>query len=74
MTNKKNFTIVANTLLDELLSDITGQNEDWLFGKTPSEHVMIGMVDGVDQDTPLTDDSASDNKLFRSIPSIGCSL
>ena len=26
MTNKKNFTIVANTLLDELLSDITGQN------------------------------------------------
>lgn len=71
MTNKKNFTIVANTLLDELLSDITGQNEDWLFGKTPSEHVMIGMVDGVDQDTPLTDDSASDNRLFRSIPSIG---
>ena len=71
MSDKNNFTVVANALLDELIGDVTGQNEEWLFGKTPSDNVMIGMIDGIGQEVPLSDDSPTDNKLFRSIPSIG---
>lgn len=44
--NKKNYTIVAEQLINELKDNITGNNEEWLFGKKPSEHVMIGMIDG----------------------------
>ena len=38
--NKQDFTIVAQCILDELVNDITGENEDWLFGKKPSDNVL----------------------------------
>lgn len=47
MKNKKHcYTLVAQSLVNELSKDIRGENKDFLFGKIPSEAVMIGMIDG----------------------------
>ena len=69
--NKKNFTIVAKNLLNELLLDISGENEDWLFGKKPSEHVMVGMIDGERKESSIIRGEMVDNQRFDSIPSLG---
>ena len=69
--NKQNCTIVAESLKDELIRDITGSNEEWLFGKTPSEHVMIGMIDGAQQEASILKGEEVDDKKFKTIPAIG---
>jgi len=69
--NKQNCTIVAESLKDELIRDITGSNEDWLFGKVPSEHVMIGMIDGAQQEASILKGEEVDDKKFKTIPAIG---
>ena len=69
--NKLNYTIVAQELIKELTNNITGNNEDWLFGKVPSKHVMIGMIDGGQKEESVLvgDESESDRR--ETIPSIG---
>ncbi len=69
--NKKNYTIVAKSLAKELIDDITGDNEDWLFGKKPSESVMIGKIDGGQQESSVLKGEDIDNQWLNSIPSIG---
>lgn len=69
--NKQDFTIVAQCILDELVNDITGENEDWLFGKKPSDNVMIGMIGADTQDASIIRGDAVDNQKFQTIPSIG---
>ena len=69
--NKNDYTIVAKELTNELIRKITGDDEDWLFGKTPSEHVMIGMIDAQSEEESILKGEEIDNKKFDSIPSIG---
>lgn len=69
--NKKDFTLVAEKLRDELLSNITGENEEWLFGKIPSQHVMVGMISASVKDSAILKGEIVDNQRFESIPSIG---
>ena len=68
---KQNSIIVAKTVLNELLQDITGENEEWLFGKIPSKNVMIGMIDSSEEDSSFFEDDVENNKMYKSIPSIG---
>ena len=64
--NKNDCTLVAESLKDELIQDITGNNEEWLFGKVPSENVMIGMIDGAMQESSiLKGEEVDDKKLDR---------
>lgn len=60
--NKKDYTIVAECLLDELVKDITGENEDWLFGKKPSDNVMIGMIGADTKDASIIKGEDVDNQ------------
>ena len=69
--NKNDCTLVAESLKDELIQDITGNNEEWLFGKVPSENVMIGMIDGAMQESSILKGEEVDDKKFKTIPSIG---
>lgn len=69
--NKNDYTIVAKELVTELIRDITGENEEWLFGKVPSEHVMIGMIDGSAKESSIIKGEEVDNQRFESIPSLG---
>lgn len=69
--SKKDYTIVAECLLDELVKDITGENEDWLFGKKPSDNVMIGMIGADTKDASIIKGEDVDNQKFQTIPSIG---
>ena len=69
--NKRDYTIVAKGLIDELVSDITGENEEWLFGKIPSDNVMIGMIDGESREESVIKGEEVDNKRFETIPSLG---
>ena len=68
---KHNSTVVAKAALHELLSEINGENEEWLFGKIPSENVMIGMIDSVEQEDNYVEDDVENNGMYKSIPSIG---
>lgn len=69
--DNKDYTLVAQNLAHELISDITGENEEWLFGKIPSENVMIGMIDGAKKESSILKGDDVDNKRLESIPSIG---
>lgn len=69
--NKKDYTIVARHLLNELISDITGENEGWLFGKRPSDCVMIGMIGADTKEASVIKGEDVDNQKFSKIPSIG---
>ena len=66
-----NSIIVAKTVLNQLLQNITGDNEDWLLGKVPSKSVMIGMIDSYSEDKGFLDDDVENNRMYKSIPSIG---
>lgn len=68
---KSDYTIVAQYLVKELVADITGENEEWLFGKKPSENVMIGMIGSDVQEASIIKGEDVDNQQFKSIPSIG---
>ena len=70
-TNKNDYTIVAYELITELVNNITGNDEDWLFGKVPSQNVMIGMIDGEKKEEAVNRGEEVDNKRFDYIPSIG---
>ena len=63
--------VVANTVLNQLLQNITGGNEDWLFGKVPSKSVMIGMIDSYSEEKGFLDEDVENNRMYKSIPSIG---
>lgn len=69
--NKKDYTLVARKLLKELLDDITGENESWLFGKKPSDCVMIGMIGADTTEASIIKGEDVDNQKFQAIPSIG---
>ena len=69
--NKKDYTLVAESIVDELIKDITGENEDWLFGKIPSKNVMIGMIDGDKKENSILKGENVDNQRFEFIPSLG---
>lgn len=69
--SKKDYTLVAKELVKELIDDITGENEEWLFGKIPSEHVMIGMIDGDKKEESIIKGEDVDNQRFEFVPSIG---
>ena len=69
--NKKNYTIVAKSLTKEILDDITGENEEWLFGKIPSKSVLIGKIDGATDEASVLKGEDIDNQRLDSIPSIG---
>ena len=69
--NKKDYTLVARQLLKELINDITGENEGWLFGKKPSDCVMIGMIGADTKEASIIKGEDVDNQKFQAIPSIG---
>ena len=70
--NKENYTLVAKELAKELINDISGENEEWLFGEVPSKNIMIGMIDSRDGDSgSLLGDRVKEDSLFKSVPSLG---
>ena len=69
--NKNDYTIIAKELTKELIDKITGNDEEWLFGKIPSKNVMIGMIDGASMEESILKNDDSSNNRFETIPSIG---
>lgn len=71
MSTNKNYTIVAKKLIQELTEKITGNDEEWLFGKIPSKHVMIGMIDGGQKEESFLKGEDVNDDRRETIPSIG---
>lgn len=71
MNTNKNYTIVAKKLIQELTEKITGNDEEWLFGKIPSKHVMIGMIDGGQKEESFLMGKDVNDDRRETIPSIG---
>lgn len=69
--NKKNCTIIAEELLNSLTKKITGEDEEWLFGKRPSDCVMVGMIGGCKEESSIIKGEEVDDQRFESVPSIG---
>ena len=69
--NKSDAQLVAKELVENLRREITGEDEEWLFGRKPSESVMIGMIGCSNEESSVLRGEAVDNQRFESIPSIG---
>ena len=69
--NKHDAQLVAQELVESLRREITGEDEEWLFGKKPSDSVMIGMIGSSVGEASILRGEEVDNQRFESIPSIG---
>ncbi len=71
--SKNDFTAVARLLTDKFIDLLSGDDEEALFGRKPSDIVMLGMMKA---EVAMTNESgdrvyASEEKKFESVPAIG---
>ena len=67
MTSEQ-YKAVSRKLVKKFTDIISGYSEDYLFGKKPSEIVMLGMIKANDPDAII---SGNEDSRYESAPSIG---